>query len=47
MIATVFATFRFKDLGIPWWSRGKNLPAKAGDTDWIPDLGGPHMPQSN
>jgi len=33
--------------GFPGGSVVKNLPASAGDTDSIPDLGRSHMPQSN
>ena len=34
-------------MGLPWWSRGKNPPANAGDRGWIPGGARSHMPQSN
>ena len=33
--------------GFPGGSLVKNLPASAGDTGWISDLGGPHIPRSS
>ena len=33
--------------GFPGGAVVKDPPAKAGDTGSIPDLGRPHMPQSN
>ena len=33
--------------GFPGGSVANNLPANAGDTDLIPDLGGVHTPLSN
>ena len=34
-------------MGFPGGSVVKNLPANAGDTGWIPDLGRFHVPRSN
>ena len=39
--------FKIKELGFPGGSLLKNLPATAGDTNSIPDLGGSHMLLSN
>ena len=36
-------SFRYSK-GLPWWPRGKQLPAHAGDMDSIPGLGRSHMP---
>ena len=35
------------ELGPPWWSVDRNLPASAGDMGSIPGLGRPHMPRSS
>ena len=40
-------TLRNKKEGFPGGSVEKNLPASAGYTGSLPDLGGSHKPQSN
>ena len=34
-------------MGLPWWLSSEESAANVGDTGWIPDLGGCHMPQSS
>ena len=40
-------TFLFPRLGLPGGTVNKNLPAKAGSMDLLPDLGRIHMPWNN
>ena len=38
----LYLDFKFKyvnDVGLPWWLRGEELPANAGDVGLIPGLG--------
>ena len=35
--------FKNSTTGLPRWLGGKNPPANAGDTGWIPDLGRLHV----
>ena len=35
------------DIGLPWESGGKSLPANAGGTGLIPSLGRFHVPRGN
>ena len=42
----IFLKKNYKRVGLSWWLRD-NLPASAGDTSSIPDLGRSNMPWSN
>ena len=45
----MYQLYLYKEViwGLPGGSVVKNLPANAGDTGSVPDLGRSHMPQSN
>ena len=39
--------FKYSSPGLPWWLRGENPPANAGNMGLISDPGRCHMPRSN
>ena len=38
---------QYEKAGLPWWLRGRDLPANEGDTGSTPRLGGCHMLWNN